>query len=68
VREAFQDKGIGRQLLGHITAFAQLGGGQKLWCNARLSAVGFYQKQGFETEGTAFVKNNIDYVIMGKAL
>lgn len=33
--------------MGHVEAR----GGGLLWCNARLTAVGFYQRGGFETLG-----------------
>ncbi|GAB2705471.1 GNAT family N-acetyltransferase [Mucilaginibacter koreensis] len=68
VRDNFQGKGIGRQVLDHIATFAKIVGGKRLWCNARLSAVGFYQKQGFETEGAEFIRKGINYIIMSKAL
>jgi hypothetical protein len=35
-------KGIGTQLLNYITSFVERENGIRLWCNARLSATGFY--------------------------
>ncbi len=68
VLPAHQGKGIGRQLLQYIIEFAQIGGGKRLWCNARLSAVEFYVKQGLVTNGAPFSKNGLDYVIMEKPI
>ena len=65
---AFQSQGIGKQLLNHITHFAKTEGAKRLWCNARLSAIGFYKKSGFEQTGQTFSKNGIDYEILEKAL
>ncbi len=68
VKKAYQHRGIGTQLLNFMIEFAQIGGGKRLWCNARLSATGFYQKQGFAVDDEPFVRNGIEYVIMSKAI
>ncbi|OCX51743.1 GNAT family N-acetyltransferase [Mucilaginibacter sp. PPCGB 2223] len=65
---AFQGQGIGRQLLDHITLFAKSEGAKHLWCNARLSAIGFYNKSGFTQTGQTFSKSGIDYEILEKDL
>ncbi len=48
-------RGIGRALLAAALAEATKAGGTLLWCNARISAVGFYHKHGFQTIGAEFV-------------
>jgi GNAT superfamily N-acetyltransferase len=63
-----QSKGIGTALLNYITEFVIEEGGQKLWCNARLNAAGFYLKFGFTQTDRLFSKNGYDYVIMEKTL
>lgn len=68
VRLSHQHQGIGTQLLNYIADFAKTGGATRLWCNARLSAVEFYHKQRFATEGDTFEKNGIGYIIMAKAI
>ncbi|WP_448700300.1 GNAT family N-acetyltransferase [Mucilaginibacter sp. AW1-3] len=65
---AFQGQGIGKQLLDHITGFAKTEGATHLWCNARLSATGFYKRSGFTQTGETFSKGGIDYEIMEKTL
>jgi predicted GNAT family N-acyltransferase len=63
-----QKRGIGTQLLSYITGFIERENGTRLWCNARLSATGFYAKFGFTETGAIFHKNGLDYVIMEKIL
>jgi|SRR5476649_944160 len=65
---AYQSKGIGRQLLQYISQFARSEGGKKLWCNARLTAIGFYLKSGFTETGEYFSKNGFDYEILETGL
>jgi len=63
-----QKTGVGTQLLEYVTAFAVNEGGTRLWCNARLSATGFYEKFGFTQTGEVVHKNSFDYIIMEKAI
>lgn len=49
----WQGKGVGCAMLKAVCELAR----QRqlpLWCNARVSAVGFYEKQGWEAEGEVF--------------
>jgi phosphoribosylformimino-5-aminoimidazole carboxamide ribotide isomerase len=68
IDERVQGQGIGRQLLDYIADFAKLQGAKRLWCNARLSAIGFYLRSGFKQTGTLFSKNGFDYEILEKKL
>lgn len=63
-----QGKGIGNALLQYIISVAALQGGSRIWCNARLSATGFYSKAGFTFTGTTFSKNGFDYEVFEKIL
>ncbi|MCO5934266.1 GNAT family N-acetyltransferase [Mucilaginibacter sp. RB4R14] len=63
-----QGKGIGTQIIAYITAFVEREHGTKLWCNARLSATGFYEKLGYKKIGDEFHKNGVDYIRMDKSL
>jgi GNAT superfamily N-acetyltransferase len=63
-----QGKGVGNALLQYIISFATLQGGSRIWCNARLSAIGFYVKAGFTSTGKSFSKNGFDYEIVEKLL
>ena len=68
VDERMQGKGVGNQLLQYVTDFAINEGGQRLWCNARSTAIDFYLKHGFEHTGKLFSQNGFDYEILEKKL
>src|SRR6478609_8254837 len=51
VSDKMQQQGIGRELLNYVTAFVMAEHGTRLWCNARLSATGFYKKFAFTETG-----------------
>jgi len=63
-----QRQGIGSGLLDYITDHAIKHGGTRIWCNARDTATGFYQKAGYHFTGEAFVKNGINYQVWEKAI
>jgi GNAT superfamily N-acetyltransferase len=42
-----QGTGVGAALIGRLRDFVHRCGGGQIWCNARVSALGFYEKQGF---------------------
>lgn len=63
-----QGKGIGNELLTYITDFARQEGGKRLWCNARSTTTGFYDKNGFDHTGEFFTRNGFDYEILEKSL
>ena len=46
--------GIGRRLLQACFRHVQDEGGGLLWCNARVAALGFYERLGLEREGELF--------------
>lgn len=54
VDPAVQGRGLGSSLMraGINQVIEQ--GGQRLWCNARVSAQGFYERLGFSTQGDRF--------------
>lgn len=62
------DKGIGTQLLNRVEEFASAEGGTLIWCNARVSAIGFYIKAGYSHTGKLFSKNGFDYEILEKSI
>ncbi|WP_461453620.1 GNAT family N-acetyltransferase [Mucilaginibacter sp.] len=66
VDPSVQNMGIGSLMLNYVTAFAKAEGGKRIWCNARLSAVSFYAKHGFEQTGSTYSKMGIDYELMEK--
>ncbi len=64
----FQKMGIGNSLLNQVEDYAKAEGGVLIWCNARVSAIGFYLKAGYIYTGKQFSKNGFDYESMGKTI
>lgn len=64
----FQKMGIGNRLLNYITDYAQESGGTRMWCNARVIAIGFYLKADFLQTGKLFSKNGYNYEVLEKEL
>ena len=63
-----QHKGYGSILLNHIIEESVKNNVTNLWCNARLTALGFYEKFGFEVVSEKWIKNDIEYVKMERTL
>ena len=64
-----QGKGIGSALLKH--AFGSAATEMKcvaIWCDARLSAAGWYERRGMTRFGGLFFKGDIEYVRMERSL
>jgi ribosomal protein S18 acetylase RimI-like enzyme len=64
----YQHKGFGTALLKYVLAFAEEQKTKRIWCNARTTAIGFYQKLGLKETDIKFYKDGNDYVIMEKEL
>ena len=64
----YQGQGIGKQLLQHTISEAQQLKAEILWCDARTSAMDFYQRFDFEVMGTEFMKSGVSYVKMQRSL
>lgn len=60
----FQGQGIGSCMLNHIVNKLKQDEISYLWFDARVSAVGFYQRLGFTSLGEPFYKNEIAYYKM----
>lgn len=52
--DAVRGEGIGGQLLAHCEMHARRHGGQLVWCNARTSALWFYEHFGYMKRGAEF--------------
>ncbi|PKI15956.1 GNAT family N-acetyltransferase [Colwellia sp. 12G3] len=65
---AFQGRGIGSKLITHILSELINSGTEDCWCDARTTAVGFYQKFGMQSQGTEFNKSGIWYFKMAVSL
>ncbi len=54
VLSEFQKKGFGEQLLQYCENEIRLKSGNLIWFNARETAIGFYEKSGYEILGDQF--------------
>ena len=63
-----QGKGYGSILLKHIIEESIKNNVKNLWCNARMTALGFYEKFGFKAVSEIWKDNGIEYVKMEKTL
>ena len=64
--EQFQGKGYGSKLLQYIFDFLEEKNISRIWCNARISKAGYYQKFGMTTTVATFEKEGMEYVVMEK--
>ncbi len=63
VDEAFQSRGVASALIAHACGHLRELGSTQIWCDARVSARGFYARNGFKIEVGSFQKHGLDYVI-----
>jgi len=68
VHEVLRGSGVGRQILRHLMAAAETRGDKKIVLHAQVSAVGFYQRDGFSQTGEPFQEAGIAHVAMRRAL
>ena len=66
--EPYQGKGYGSELLNYLLKISTDEGFERIWCNARKNASGFYSKFGFVETDHYFHKDGLDFVIMEKIL
>lgn len=65
---AYQGQGIGSNLLKSMMATLSERGVSTMWFDARESALPFYSRFGFATEGDRFFKKDVPYFVMRRAL
>ncbi|WP_256011579.1 GNAT family N-acetyltransferase [Desertivirga xinjiangensis] len=68
VQPKLQGKHIGTKLIGFAEEHAKKAGFLKLFLHARKTAVGFYQKLGYEILGDEFEEVSIPHFMMKKEL
>jgi GNAT superfamily N-acetyltransferase len=66
--EEYQGRGFGTELLKYLIEIAETENCNRIWCNARKNASGFYVKFGFTETDKAYHKDGHDFVIMEKIL
>lgn len=65
---AAQGKGYGKAILAHLANVCKQERIKLLWCNARDTAVSFYEKLGYIKKGDYFMKGGIRYIKMELSL
>lgn len=68
VAPEWQCLGIGSKLVEQASVVASDAGAHLLWCDARTSALSFYERLGMQTEGSSFMRKGVEYVKMRRAL
>ena len=63
-RNDMQGKGFASALMQWLIDYANDMKLNRLWCNARTNATGFYKKFGYEETDERFSKNGYEYVVM----
>jgi len=53
-RADMRNRGLGAAVLAFCEAHARANGARRLWCNARVGAVAFYERAGMAIEGELF--------------
>ncbi|GEP89962.1 1-(5-phosphoribosyl)-5-[(5-phosphoribosylamino)methylideneamino] imidazole-4-carboxamide isomerase [Chitinophaga terrae (ex Kim and Jung 2007)] len=57
-------KGYGKALLAHLAEICRKEKISLLWCNARDTAVSFYEQLGYKSKGDYFIKGGINFIRM----
>ncbi len=65
---SYQNQGLGSTVLRYIISSLREAGVEYFWCDARESALGFYQRFGMHKNSERFYKKNIPYFKMEVAL
>lgn len=68
VAENCQKLGVGRMLIERFEECARAEDRTHVTMNARSSAVGFYEKNGYRTAGKEFIMNTVPHIVMKKTL
>ncbi|KAI2621914.1 GCN5-like N-acetyltransferase [Hypomontagnella submonticulosa] len=64
----WQGKGVGSALMAYTIEAAAREGATTIWCDARQSALAFYQRFGMAGEGEPFFKEDVPYLRMSRPL
>ena len=61
---AAQGRGFGKAILAHLAGICKKEKIKLLWCNARDTAVSFYDRLGYTPKGDYFIKDGISFLRM----
>ena len=65
---AFQRMGIGTRMLAYVLGVSAENNLTHFWCDARESAICFYERFGMAPEGDRFFKGDVPYFKMSVSL
>lgn len=68
VRESSQGKGCGRELVNYAESFVRERDYAEIVLHARETALGFYEKLGYQIEGNPFTEVGLPHLAMRKKL
>jgi predicted GNAT family N-acyltransferase len=68
VKNGLQGMRVGTQMLAFFEDFAKQSGFNEIYCHARKTAVPFYLKNGYVTEGEEFIETTIPHIRMLKKI
>ena len=68
VKESYQGKGVGKQLVIASEAYAKLNGFEKIVLHARATAIPFYTNLNYEIIGDTFLEVGIEHKKMEKVI
>ena len=66
--EMQQGKGYGKQLLQYVFEYAKENNCNSIWCNARIAALGLYEKFGMKSFGETWFQDGHGFIKMEIAL
>lgn len=64
--EIYQGQGYGTMLMNHLMSELELMKVKRIWCNARVDKIGFYERFEMEETIKTFNKGGVEFVIMEK--
>ncbi len=64
VKKSYRNQGYGKALCSFMISFAKQNGFCRVMLHAQLSAIGFYEKLGFQSYGDVFLDAGIKHIAM----
>ncbi|WP_251515913.1 MULTISPECIES: GNAT family N-acetyltransferase [Staphylococcus] len=66
ITKQFRKSGNGKKLMNFIEQYAKDEGFSKVTLNAQCQAQKFYETLGYQAEGSVFMEENIEHIVMSK--
>ena len=68
VDDRLRGRRVGKRIVDRGVDLVRQAGGELLWCNARATAVGFYERMGWAAVGEYFEEHGLPHVVMWRAI